>query len=499
MQVETELTRAQITSYLCHNDEDRRHLSTLCDEVYGGDRQKPRIFTSKFLSSKHNVTRPVIPNKHCQVLLDLLHIDNPVVFNHLVDQKSIESVLVCRTQDGAKSLTTRRENVPANVSYAITHDFYRFYPPKGDTSYRSYHMDPLQGSGMLRATMTNLLKEREMEMNGLTEHLRELQGELSEVERSKKSYEAEKKRSASEIQRLRGQMAHTNSQMSKIRAEEDSNEDDADNIRARIATRSTELGAVEEKIQEALNEKDMLTDLISEKEDLFKQNKKELNQLKSLTSPLLKQQRETEAMISNRTKEIMNQEKLVKKLNAEIDSFKQQKKSNEIEESKFKATALKLTSSEIVPERSVKQLDVKIKKLQEKIRNKHKDLNLEEFYEEFGELKERYMAMKKQISTLENLLETIEKMNKERLDNFICIRNIITNNVRRRFNLMVKEFSKQIGSEVFLRIDNTHKELKFNFSNSGSSDVSQLSGGEKSYTQMCLICSLWDMMRPPFR
>ena len=70
---------------------------------------------------------------------------------------------------------------------------------------------------------------------------------------------------------------------------------------------------------------------------------------------------------------------------------------------------------------------------------------------------------------------------------------------------MIKEFSKQVGSEVFLRIDNANKELKFNFNSGGgsegysSSDVSLLSGGEKSYTQMCLICALWDMMRPPFR
>merc|ERR1719277_1973107 len=91
-------------------------------------------------------------------------------------------------------------------------------------------------------------------------------------------------------------------------------------------------------------------------------------------------------------------------------------------------------------------------------------MNVEEFYEEFTNLKERYVSMKKQIEKLENLLESIEKMNSERLDNFICIRNIITNNVRRRFNLMIKEFSKQIGSEVFLRIDNTNKELKFKFS-----------------------------------
>ena len=75
-----------------------------------------------------------------------------------------------------------------------------------------------------------------------------------------------------------------------------------------LQIRNTELSAVEEKIQEAINEKEMLNDLIKEKEELFKQNKKELHQLKSATSPLLKQQREAETMISNRTKEILNQE-----------------------------------------------------------------------------------------------------------------------------------------------------------------------------------------------
>jgi len=428
-----------------------------------------------------------------------------VVFNHLVDQKNIENIVVCRTQDYAKSITTKKENVPENVSYVITHDYYRFHPPRDQHSYRSYHMDALQGSGMLRSTMTNLLKERGQEMEGLSQHLSDLEQELTAVERSKQSYDAEKKRSAAEIQKLRGRYAQINTQMSQIKAEEDNAEDDADNIRAKISTRTQELNVVEDKIQETLNEREMLTDLIKEKDSLFKENKKELNQLKSATSPLLKQQRETETMISNRTKEILNQEKVVKRLNSDKDGLLNQIKALQIEETQFKNSARKLTDGEIVPERSMKQLDVKIKKLRDKIKNKQKDINLEEFYEEYGNLRERYTSIKKQIEKLENILQTIAKMNADRLDNFICIRTIITNNVRRRFNLMIKEFSKQVGSSVFLRIDNANKELKFSFSaGSGSSsytssDVSLLSGGEKSYTQICLICALWDMMKPPFR
>ena len=70
------------------------------------------------------MTRPrVVPEGSC-LLLDYLQIDEPNVFNHLVDQKSIESVLVCRTQAVAKQLMTHRATVPDNVSYAITHDLH---------------------------------------------------------------------------------------------------------------------------------------------------------------------------------------------------------------------------------------------------------------------------------------------------------------------------------------------------------------------------------------
>ena len=100
--------------------------------------------------------------------------------------------------------------------------------------------------------------------------------------------------------------------MSQVKAEEDNAEDNAEHLSTKLVSRQTELTEAEEKIQETLNEREMLTDLLSEKEDLFKRTKKELNELKSATNPLLKEQREIETQITNKTKEILNQEKLVK-------------------------------------------------------------------------------------------------------------------------------------------------------------------------------------------
>lgn len=194
---------------------------------------------------------------------------------------------------------------------------------------------------------------------------------------------------------------------------------------------------------------------------------------------------------------------MIKKIKSEIESLRADIKKNEEEEMQFTAAAKKIIKKEIQPDKSVKQLNAKILQLKKKLSMKKENQDIEAFVEEYTELKDRYSKLKQHIDTLNEHLDTISEMKKERSDNILYIRTLITNSVRRRFNEMIKKFSVSTGSEIFLRIDHLNKELKFIFKNESGShsnaDVSSLSGGEKSYTQMCLICSLWDMMQPPFR
>ena len=97
--VETELGTDQAKAYLCNDDKDRLVLREIFNKVYG-HQKKPKIFTSKFLGRKHNVRR----FEYYNTVMDYLEITGSqsectVIFNHLVDQKSIESIVVCKNQD----------------------------------------------------------------------------------------------------------------------------------------------------------------------------------------------------------------------------------------------------------------------------------------------------------------------------------------------------------------------------------------------------------------
>ena len=95
-----------------------------------------------------------------------------------------------------------------------------------------------------------------------------------------------------------------------------------------------------------------------------------MTDLKSSTNPLSKAEREINNNISTKTKEILNQEKLVKKLSSELENLKEEQKKQRDDASQFEAAAKKITGKEIVPERTVKQLNAKILQLQKKIKSK---------------------------------------------------------------------------------------------------------------------------------
>ena len=349
-----------------------------------------------------------------------------------------------------------------------------------------------------------------------------LEKEKEAVLRARSGFEAEKKRTVAKIQQLRIKMTSISSRLtqvhfvfgllqylkwfSQVKAEQENFEDDLTTLRTKLEGKKTEVEEADVRVQDAQLRRAEVNQEIRAREEEYKREKGELTDLKSSTNPLSKLEREINNSISTRTKEILNQEKLVKKLNTELENLKEEQKKQRDDASQFEAAARKITGREVVPERTVKQLNAKILQLQKKIKSKQgENQDYAEFLNNFQDLKERYQDMRAQIEQLENLLQKIEKMNDERLDNFHIIRQIISNNVRRRFNAMISNFAEQIGCRVYLRIDNKKKEVTFCFQNldggeeRDSSDVSRLSGGEKSFTQMCLICALWDMMEPPFR
>ena len=503
--LETELTANQMKAYLCNDDQDRRVLWDIFNRVYGQGK-KPQIFTSKFLSRRHEVRRV----EHYKTVMDYLEIagsqaEGTVIFNHLVDQKNIESIVVCKSQDEAKKICTFHQNVPRNMNYAITYDFNRFFPPTNNTSYRSYYIDP-KNSQMLGANMNSKVEEKKLDIHRTKEAMREINASSEKLLKIKKSLQMESDKIRNGIAELRRELTKLSSEKSQLKAEEDS-VDNIECVKEKVEEKSNEFDHLCELQDKKLNDRDQVANLLKEKGIEFTKKSKQVAKLREATNPIEREISKIEGQISSKKKEITNQEKVVKRYQNEVALLKRELRDKETEEKKFVNKAKQTAGPEIEPSGTVMQLNAKIKQIRDAKKKSDKVVaDREKLLEEYRELKDQYESQKNKISNIEDHVKIMEDMNTARNDNYLFIRKTISNIIQRRFAMLSESFSRQVslccahlqicyqfsafqfGTQIFININHKRRELNFIFKNSDgdaiNTEINSLSGGEKSYAQV---------------
>merc|ERR1740137_278927 len=272
--------------------------------------------------------------------------ESTVIINHLVDQKSIESIVVCKSQDEAKKICTFHQNVPRLMNYAITHDFNRFFPPTNTTSYRSYYIDP-KTSQMLGANMSNKVEEKKSDIQRTRSAMQEINAGSELILKTKSNLKMQNDEIRNGITELRRELAKISSEKSQLKAEEDS-VDNMDTVKEKLEEKSSEFDHLCELQDSKLNDKDHVLNLIKEKVAVFAKKSKVVAKLREATNPIEREISKVEGQISSKKKEISNQEKVVKRYQNEVGILKKEQHDKKTEEKKFRTHANRQCSNEYV-------------------------------------------------------------------------------------------------------------------------------------------------------
>lgn len=128
-------------AFICDNTNDMRILNKLCDQVLNHPRlPKPPIIVRKF-RKKHDVSVHKTTHDTFKTLLDYLDIDEAPIFNICLDRCSLENVLYIPEYNVAQNMLMNSSLVPANLKAAYTSDCYIMFPTTSNGGYRSYHND----------------------------------------------------------------------------------------------------------------------------------------------------------------------------------------------------------------------------------------------------------------------------------------------------------------------------------------------------------------------
>ncbi|KAF5272537.1 hypothetical protein FQA39_LY07861 [Lamprigera yunnana] len=133
--VEGFLSPTLLRAFTVDNKSDNQLLIQIFEKV-GREGPKPMVITGKFFLKVHDVSCNLVkPVKGCVSVYDSLEIRDPVVANCLIDQVGIESVLLIPDSKTAIELMSNEHNVPRNCRQGITIKGDRYYP---DPNYKTY-------------------------------------------------------------------------------------------------------------------------------------------------------------------------------------------------------------------------------------------------------------------------------------------------------------------------------------------------------------------------
>ena len=444
--VETELGSNNLKSYLCDNDKDRKVLWDILKKVYG-NQKTPQIFTSKFLSKRHNVYR--VGGGH-NTLMDFIEISGSdkekiAIFNHLVDQKGIESIVIKGTQAEASKLSTYLRDVPSNMAYCITKDFYRFFPPTKTSSYRSYYFEKTP-TRILGCDMNAKIREKRGLIAASKEKISKLTSEEGKIARLNQTTKKEIEELKTQIQDYREELGNNSKLKSKLKAEEN-NTDNIDSLQVKLSESKTNIDKVQAEIEKTTEERENVLKKLHNKTVEYNNTLKELSKLRESLAPFEVKKRQIEGKEKSKMKEILNQQRMVKGLEKEKEDLKKKVSAAEVQEKNLLKSCRDIAKKrkvplEIIPSGTVAELSAKLTQIKKKKRNNPAQNN--NLLEEYENLRNKYDDSKRALKDLEDWVNQLKAMNSERTSNYQFIRKAITQMVVRRFGIISFKFQEQV-------------------------------------------------------
>ena len=503
--VEAELGPRLLAAYLCDTEADRLIMAGLLDSHYGNSKDRPMLVTSPFLARRHQVSLPALGQRG-RCLLDLLQLqgsleEQAVVYNCLVDQRMVEGVVVCDTQEEASRLCTRPESVPPGMTSCVTRDWYKFFPPSRQASYRSYYINRWRSLYLSPSGGYDRLRDKRQEVQEAAKSRQELVQEVSKVRSRRQKMEQEVILGRKGLEEARSRLLDTNLE---LRREEQKRDREGDREgRTRMEDQVQEkLVLLEELSTKHRAKREQMRQLeeVMEEEDRRQGEERDRLSLLSeqalpLRSLLEKSHSDLQALTTRRVREEEKQGKARK----EEEGVRETLRLLEEELSGFESLAREATGGEdLEVQASYAAIQARINTIMaERLGRGETDYGSQALAR-YRQLAEEIKVKSKKVSDLQEIHRKLDSQMGSRRELFQSIREKVVNMVERRFALLAGQTLASMHLQ--LNVDVVKKQLSFTFGpERRSSKVGSLSGGEKSYSQLCLILSLWYFMATPFR
>nr|XP_027198294.1 structural maintenance of chromosomes protein 6-like isoform X2 [Dermatophagoides pteronyssinus]XP_027198295.1 structural maintenance of chromosomes protein 6-like isoform X2 [Dermatophagoides pteronyssinus] len=526
------LLKKMLYAYVVDNNNDANILKDLISRLFTSPtdmQNKPTIIIRKYVPL-HDVSRSQATSTNYKNFLQLMNIKNEdyPVANCLIDHLKIEQILYIPKFSEAQRVLSRRELVPRNCCRGYTSDGDVMFPSTNRSDYKCYpNKNPNKFARILVRDSTTTIEHYKNQINDLKRKSEELYREQTEhnglIEDNKKEIALIRHK----INQCDIDLHNMESKRSEMEAKAAIRPVEAVALKEEVLKLEEERKEFENQLQELTNERNGLKDQYNDLLNKSIQKQREYKKLSESRDPMIEQIEELNdkqknlldrSEIKANDQQILLQSKL--KLEHEIEVYEKKLHEEEVK-------ALEVTETPIETTRSSAEIQKELKRMQSMIQvNEHLlDPKVQEqIYKSYNELSNSICGVENE---LDNINEHFVELKKSTHLRRMAYQNMLIF-IARLVNIHFHEFLKQ--KEFVGRIDiNFNESSKDNDKGKGKSkaktldliikprissknsqhqsnneiqsfsSTKSLSGGERSFSTVAFIISLWQICQSPFK
>ncbi|NXO79329.1 SMC6 protein, partial [Sitta europaea] len=481
-----------LQAFCCDNHSDERALQLLMAKYFARG-HRPQIIVNKFQNKIYDTSERAVRHPEFPSVLTALEIDNPMVANCLIDMRGIETILLIKNSRKAREVM-QCNRPPKNCKEAFTAEgdqvFERRY-------YSSNFVRPKFLSQDVEAEISHLDKEIENKRAQLTafqQCLHSIENEMKQNEdhlyghrRHQKQLQVKVRTASAEIADLENVEEHQSADIHVL-------QDEAEENKGRMETVKQDMQLQSRKLEELKN-------TLQAAEKKLEEVKEKIHQVEEIAGPIKTELNQAESEVENSKSHLQHYEDKQREHVACINKHKDLlvSKGKELEEKMAKAR--QIFSERIKVSRTVKSLDAEMNRLREKINleSSHRG-NREEIIQQFHYAKERYEDASNKVKNLRRFIAVLDEVMTERLK----VYRQFLRNLSMHCKLHFEHLLRVRGCSGNIIFDHKNETLSITVQpredeKTARSDLRSLSGGERSFSTVCFILSLWNISESPFR
>ncbi|KAM8954181.1 structural maintenance of chromosomes protein 6 [Pelodytes ibericus] len=484
--------KALLMAFCCDNHQDERTLQNLMARDYP-QVQRPQIIVNEFRNEVYNVRQRAVLHPHYPTVLTALEIENPVVANCLIDMRSIETVLLIKNNSEAREVMQRRAP-PVNCREAFTGEGDQVF---ANRYYSSDHNRARFLSGDIGVEIS--FKEKELkntaaQLSNFQQHLKSVESEIQQNEEQLRRYYISKKQIQTDSRAVMARITELENVEEQPSIDMATLEGEAQENRNKIEHVKTEMEKAKDKME-------VLKSSLRKTEYEYEQIKMKISSVSEVADPVKEELHKVDQELENCKSHKKHYEK---KLREHLEGIRKKKEELNAKERALEekiSQAKRVFPDRLEVSRSVRSLDTEIVRLREKINSEcelHGDRD--EVIRQYHAAKEKYQDVESKVKNLKRFVKLLEDIMTQRYKTYQQFRRCLTLRCKFYFDSLLSQRAYS-GKICF---DHKNETLSITVqpgegNKAALSDMRSLSGGERSFSTVCFVLSLWSIAESPFR